>query len=107
MKPKRLLTVTDAVRYLTLHDPDLTNLQIQDGLVWLGLPECTTFVISHMRRSFRDDMRFLRRVGLLRNREPIIPSRIRRLKPPKEQPPFRYHFGRQSRDDLRKMRPRK
>ena len=99
MTTQRPLTVTDAVRYLTLMDPDLTNLQIQDRLVCLGLAECTTFTISHMRRTFLDDVRFLRRIGLLNDREPLIPSRIRRLKPPKEQPPFRYHFGRQSRDD--------
>jgi hypothetical protein len=98
MKTTRNITVKDAIRFLSLLDPDLTNEAIQQRLEWLGLPECTTFVISHMRRSFRDDMRFLQRVGMLRNGEPIIPSRIRRLKPPEEEP-FRYHYGRQSRED--------
>jgi hypothetical protein len=54
--------------------------------------------ISCIRRSFRDDVHFLKRVGLLKDRAPLIPSRIRRLKPPEEEP-FRYHYGRQSRDD--------
>ena len=99
MRTRTKLTTKDAIRFLTLHDPGLTPAQIQERLVWLGLSECTTFVISHFRRSFRDDMRFLRRVGLLRNREPLIPSSIRRLKPPEDEPVFRYHYGRQSRDD--------
>ena len=93
------ITVKDAIRYLTLHDPDLTNEAIQQRLRWLGLSECTTFVISCIRRSFREDMRFLERVGLLTDRKPAIPSRIRRLKPPEDEPAPRYHYGRQSKDD--------
>ena len=98
MKAKRLLTVMDAIKFLSLHDPDLTNEQVQQRLGWLGLESCTTFLISSIRRSFRDDMRFLKRVGMLNDVEPVIPSRIRRLKPPKEEL-FRYHYGRQSKDD--------
>jgi hypothetical protein len=92
------MSVKDAIKFLSLHHPDLTNLQVQQRLEWLGLPECTTFTISCIRRSFRDDVHFLKRVGLLKDRAPLIPSRIRRLKPPEEEP-FRYHYGRQSRDD--------
>jgi hypothetical protein len=80
--PKPLKT-RDVIRYLSLLDPDLTNEQIQQRLEWLGLvPTCTTFVISAIRKGLLDDMRFLERVGLLRNRKPLIPSRLRRLKPP-------------------------
>ena len=89
-------TIRDAIRFLTLWNPDLTNVQIQQRLVWLELPECSTFLIASIRSSFRDDVRFLKRVGLLRNKPALIPSCIRNLKPPEEE---RYHFGRQSRDD--------
>jgi hypothetical protein len=95
----KTLTPKDAVRYLMLHDPDLTSKQLQDRLKWLGLPELTTFTISNFRRSFREDLNFLKRAGMLRNREPVIPDLIRNLKPPEDEPPLRYHFGRQSRDD--------
>ena len=98
MKAKRLLTVMDAIKFLSLHDPDLSNEEVQQRLGWLGLESCTTFLISSIRRSFRDDMRFLKRVGMLNDVEPVIPSRIRRLKPPAEEP-VRYHYGRQSRDE--------
>ena len=59
------------------------------------IPECTTFTISHFRASLRDHMRFFERLGLLRNREPLIRSRIRRLKPPKDKPvrDFYYRWG--------------
>ena len=99
MTTTRLLTSKDAIRFLTLMDADLTPAQIQQRLVWLGLPECTTFLISSIRRQFRDDVRFLRRIGMLNDREPLIPSRIRRLKPPEDEPIPRYHYGRQSKDD--------
>jgi hypothetical protein len=98
MKTKRPLTSKDAIRYLTLMDADLTNEEIQQRLGWLGLESCTTFLISCTRKSFRDDVRFLRRVGMLNDREPVIPSRIRRLRPPDDEP-VRYHYGRQSGDD--------
>lgn len=94
----KTLTTKDAIRFLSLHDRDLTNTQIQQRLDWLGLPECTTFTISCVRRSFREDVHLLERVGMLNDTEPIIPARIRKLKPPKEEP-VRYHYGRQSRDD--------
>ena len=80
------LTPKDAIRFLTLLNPDLSNEQIQQRLDWLGLPSCTLFLISAIRASFRDDARFLEKVGLLRNRKPIIPSRLRKLKPPKNEP---------------------
>ena len=99
MKTKRPLTVSDAIRYLTLMDPDLTNEQVQQRLEWLGLESCTTFLISCVRKSFRDDVRFLKRIGMLNDRKPVIPSRLRRLKPPEDEPAPRYHYGRQSRDD--------
>ena len=87
------------IKFLSLHDPDLTNEQVQQRLGWLGLESCTTFLISSVRRSFRDDMRFLKRIGMLNDVEPVIPSRIRRLEPPAEEPAPRYHHRRQSRDD--------
>jgi hypothetical protein len=71
------LTSKDAVRFLVLLDPDLTNEQIQSRLDWLGLPSCTTFLISTIRASFREDVRLLEQAGLLRDRKPRIPSRIR------------------------------
>jgi hypothetical protein len=37
-------------------------------------------------------MRFLERVGLLRNRKPLIPFRIRRLKPPKDTPVKEFYY---------------
>ena len=92
------LTLKDAIRYLMLYDPDLTSAQIQERLVWLGF-DVTKFVVSHFRSSFRDDVRFLRKLGLLRNREPRIPDQIRNLKLPEHEPAPRYHYGRQSRDD--------
>ena len=96
MTTTKTLTRKDAIKYLTLHDPDLTNAQIQTRLQWLGLPPCTTFLIAQIRGGLRDDVRFMKKVGLLRNKPALIPSCIRNLKPPKED---RYHFGRQSRDD--------
>ena len=100
-KPSKPLTVRDVVRYLSLWDEDLTNKDIRDRLDWLGHPECSTFLIGQIRGSFRSDMRFLEKLGLLRDRPPIIPNAIRRLKPPKpkHEPVPRYHYGRQSRDD--------
>jgi hypothetical protein len=56
------LTPKDAVRFLTLHDPDLTSEQVKQRLEWLGF-EVTTFTVNHFRTYFRDDMRFLERIG--------------------------------------------
>lgn len=98
MKTKKPLTVMDAIKYLTLYDPDLTSLQIQDRLKWLGLDSCTTFLIS-IRRSFRDDMRFLKKIGMLSDNAPEIPVQIRRLKKPKHEPPRYHFFGQQPCDD--------
>jgi hypothetical protein len=92
MRTNRTLTLKDAVRYLTLHDPNLTPEQIQQRLDWLGLPECTLFLISQIRAGLRSDMRFLERVGLLRNRKPLIPACIRRLKPPQDEPVKEFHY---------------
>jgi len=99
MTTKKPLTSKDAIRFLTLLDAGLTNKQIADRLDWLGLPECTSFLIAQTRSSLREHVRFFDRVGLLRkNRQPLIPARIRRLKP-LEDKPVRYHYGRQSKDD--------
>ena len=78
----RDLTLRDAVRYLVLGNPDITNAQIQQRLGWLGF-ECSSFVVSSIRGSLRDHLRFLRRVGLLGNKQPLIPSCIRNLRPPR------------------------
>ena len=99
MTTKRTLGVHDAIKFLTLLDDDLTAAQIQQRLEWLGLPEASTFLVGQIRGQFRADMRFLERVGLLRDRTPTIPDAIRRLKPPKTEPAPRYYLGRQSRDD--------
>jgi hypothetical protein len=92
MRTTKPLTYKDAIRYLVLMDSSLTSEQIRKRLDWLGLPSCTTFVISQIRAGFRDDMRFLERVGLLRNRKPLIPFRIRRLKPPKDTPVKEFYY---------------
>jgi hypothetical protein len=49
MTATKPLTSKDAVRFLTLLNPDLTNAEIQLRLDWLGLPECTTFLIAQIR----------------------------------------------------------
>lgn len=89
---KNRLTHKDAIRYLTLLAPDLTTEQIQQRLDWLGLPPCTLFLISTIRSGLLSDMRFLERAGLLRNKRALIPARIRKLKPPKDElvKPFYY-----------------
>ena len=86
MTTRKPLTVRDAIRFLTLLDDGLSNAQIQQRLEWLGLPPCTLFLISQTRACLRDDMRFLERAGLLRDKRALIPARIRRLKPPKPDP---------------------
>ena len=99
MTTRTHLTSTDAIKYLTLHDPDLTAAQIQQRLSWLGLPEASLFLVSQIRGQFRRDLHFLEKVGLLRDCKPTIPDAIRRLKPPKTESAPRYHHGRQSRDE--------
>ena len=84
------LTSRDAVRYLVLIDSSLSVEDIQSRLEWLGLPSCTSFLVSQIRRSLRDHLRFLKQAGLLRNKPPLIPSRLRRLKPPKHFKEFYY-----------------
>jgi hypothetical protein len=44
----------------------------------LELPSCTRFLIGQIRSSLRDHQRFFQQVGLLRNREPIIPPSVKR-----------------------------
>ena len=99
MKTRKHLTPSDVIRFLTLHDPDLTAAQIQDRLEWLGLEKCTTFLITQIRGAFLRDLHFLTRLGLLNDRKPTIPSRIRNVRPPKQEPVRGSHYGRQSRDD--------
>lgn len=86
MRTRKPLTVRDAVRYLALMDDGLSNEQIQQRLSWLSLPSRTLFLISRIRSSLLDDMRFLERAGLLRHKRALIPARIRNLKPPKDEP---------------------
>ena len=95
----KTLSVHDAIKFLTLLDDDLTAAQIQQRLEWLGLPETSLFLVSQIRGSFRRDLLFLKKVGLLRNKEPLIPDCIKNLRPPKQKPVPRYYLGRQSRDD--------
>ena len=92
MTTRKPLTARDAIRFLSLHDPNLTNKDIKDRLEWLGLPECSTFLIGQIRGSFRSDMRFLKRAGLLRNRKPTLPDAIRRLKPPTDGPVKEFYY---------------
>jgi hypothetical protein len=54
--------------------------------------------LSLLKPDFCYPLRCTRR-PLLRDRPPVIPSRIRQLKPPAEPTGPRYHYGRQSRDD--------
>ena len=89
MTKTKPLSFKDAVRFLTLWNSDFTNVQIQERLEWLGLEKCTTFLIAQIRSGLRSDMRFLKQVGLLRNRAPPYPSRIRRLRPPRKEQPVR------------------
>lgn len=76
------MTTKDAIKFLALLDDGLSAEQIQQRLYWLGLPDCTLFLISQIRAALRDDMRFLQRAGLLRNKRALVPARIRNLKPP-------------------------
>ena len=76
---RKTLSSKDVIRYLTLINPDLTNAQIQTRLEWLGLPECSLFVVSSIRNSLRDDMRFLEKAGMLRNKRPLIPARNQKV----------------------------
>ena len=99
MSTTKTLSVHDAIKYMTLHDPDLTNSQISDRLNWLGLPECSVFLVGQIRGQFRRDLYFLKKVGLLRERKPTIPSRIKNVRAPKPEPARGSHYGRQSKDD--------
>ena len=71
---RKTMTSKDVIRYLTLMNPDLTNAQIQTRLEWLNLPECSLFVISSIRNSLRDDVRFLEKAGMLRNKYTTYPG---------------------------------
>ena len=85
----RLLAL-DAIRFLTLLDSSLPTEDIEVKLDQLGLPSCTRFLVVQIRRSLRDHFRFLKEAGLLKNKPPLIPSRLRRIKPPKRFKEFYY-----------------
>jgi hypothetical protein len=92
MTTRKPPTIKDVIRYLVLMNPDLSNEEIQLRLDWLDLPPCTLFLIAQIRAGFRDDVRFLERIGMLRNKRPLIPSRLRKLKPPKPKPVKEFYY---------------
>lgn len=77
MTMKRL-TTRDCIRLLTLTEPGLSVDDVQRKLEMFGLPVPTTFLISQIRLSLRDHLRFLQELKLLRDREPIISPDLRR-----------------------------
>jgi hypothetical protein len=59
------LGIKEAIMMLTLRHPDWSTAEIRSELVALGFDRPTSFMVSSIKRTFRDNVRFLVKEGVI------------------------------------------